>query len=80
MGLFTETPKTKAGSNNNNLKINKRETLLTELFLNMRKNYIHTVTLSSGNWHFFAVDTVCCLGTCVEILTEPRHPSVVWFH
>lgn len=33
MGLFTETPKTKGGPNNNNLKYNKTANVLTELLL-----------------------------------------------
>lgn len=80
MGLFAETPKTKGGSNDNNLKSNKTATVLIELFLKSGEKIILTVTLSSGNCYFFTVDIICCLWQCVQILTEPHHPSAVWFH
>lgn len=53
MGLFAETPKTKGGSNDNNLKINKTATVLIELYLKSGEKIILTVTLSSANCHFF---------------------------
>lgn len=41
----TETPKTKGGSNNNNWKIDKTATVLTELFLKYRKKFTLTQSL-----------------------------------
>lgn len=81
MGLFAETPKTKGGLNNNNLKINKTATVLIELFLKYGEKIILTELLSvQETAFFFTVYIVCCLWQYVQILREPHHPSAVWFH
>lgn len=44
MGFFAKTPKTKGGSNNNNLKINITGTVLTEIFLFLKYGGKFTLT------------------------------------
>lgn len=51
MGLFTETPKTKGGLNNNNLKNNRTPSAIIEPFLKYSKKITltHTHTLICGD-------------------------------
>lgn len=49
MGLFTETPKTKGGLNNNNLKNNRTPSAKIEPFLKYSKKITLTHTLICGD-------------------------------